>query len=1386
MTTLLGQDGDDTIFGGDGDDSIDGSTGEDFLVGGNGNDTLTGGDDEDRIFGQDGDDHIDGGAGDDELHTGSGNDVVLGGDGFDDIFGGTGANTLAGGDGNDLVLGRAGNDTIFGDAGNDQLNGDGGDDEIDGGLGNDVIFGGAGFDIIDGQQGEDQINGGAGNDQILGGTEDDLIFGGTGDDHIEGEQGGDRISGEDGNDTLLGGIGVDTIFGGNGNDSIDGGDAADMLFGEAGNDVIDGGTANDTIDGGVGDDTLIGGAGNDRLIGGHGSDAFDGGEGTDTVDYRGENEAITVDLGDSANNAGISAIGDTFANVEILFATNFDDTLRGDSLSNTLFGEDGNDQLFGNAGDDSLSGGDGDDILSGGGGGDVLNGGLGTDTANYGDADTGVGINLVNLAANTGDAAGDTFIGIEIFVGSEQDDSFVGTGGANQFLGGAGNDFLAGEGGVDILIGGDGDDILQGGRAGDALIGGNGVDTATYADSASGVHAHLADPTSNAGIAIGDTFDSIENLIGSGFGDNLSGETGDNVIHGEAGNDRLDGGAGNDTLTGGLGIDFLTGGLGDDLLTGGSENDRFVYGVAPWGHDTITDFANNNIEKIDFRGIDGLHAISDLTITDTVDGVHLAFESSSILLAGLTSADINRLDFLLDPPSNAAPTTTTSTINVSVEKNGTLSGSGTFSFEDSDDGDTHSAAGIFVSSTHSTQLGTLTANIDNDSVTDEVAWEYSVDNAVVQFLGSGESVTENFQITITDALGGSVSANVVVTIEGDAVNRFVVNTIEDTFDQFLADRNAIDRDGNTSLRAAIDTANLSEVGTLNIIEFDIADASGDTYVLQLTEALSRITSQIHIDGSTQAGVELVLDGSAVNAGIIDGLRIQADGVQVNDLTISNFSSDGIEVFRSENVIIDSIVSSDNAGAGVRFNDSTNSRLTNSVLVANGTSGVQLIGATVDQNNLVSNNRLGLGLDDIADGNRSFGVQVLASGNDIINNVISGNDKSGLVISSARAFDNEVYGNLIGLSSDGTFAVSNQAGILVTGADNNIIGGVATGQRNYVSGNVGAGVFIAGGSSGTHFENNFVGLDVAGTSAIANGGSGVFLRSGASDNLVTSNYIAGNRRSQVSLIANGTTNNTISANHVGFGVDMSRIDGGVAAILVSSNGNTIGGATEADGNFITGSNVGISLNGLAGRDNLVQNNLIGTDSDGNDFGMISGIQILQGSQDNRFVENTIAFGSGDAILSPTGGQGNTFTRNTFFENRFGIDLGSNGSTANDNGDADSGPNRLQNNPVINSDVTVEMTSDSTADITIVFNVDTDPVNGDYPLAIEFFLSDATGADAFFVGSDVYTAADFASGPKMITLTGVSIVDLPLDSLVATATDNLGNTSEFSSPAGLIVS
>ncbi|MGE9839992.1 type I secretion C-terminal target domain-containing protein, partial [Pseudomonas sp. UM16] len=173
----------------------------------------------------------------------------------------------------------------------------------------------------------------------------------------------------------------------------------------------------------------------------------------------------------------------------------------------------------------------------------------------------------------------------------QQGSTLTGTDGHDTLLGGSGNDTLNAGTGNDVLIGGDGNDILNAGDGNDLLIGGAGndqlngdagIDTASYASANGAVTVTLASSLAqNTGGAGNDTLTGIENLIGSDYNDNLTGNGTANL---------LQGGLGNDTLVGGGGNDVLIGGPGNNVLTGGDGNDIFLWQQGNSGHDRVTDF----------------------------------------------------------------------------------------------------------------------------------------------------------------------------------------------------------------------------------------------------------------------------------------------------------------------------------------------------------------------------------------------------------------------------------------------------------------------------------------------------------------------------------------------------------------------------------------------------------------------------------------------------------------------------------------------------------------------------------------------------------------------------------------------------------------------------
>ena len=120
--------------------------------------------------------------------------------------------------------------------------------------------------------------------------------------------------------------------------------------------------------------------------------------------------------------------------------------------------------------------------------------------------------------------------------------------------------------------------------AADSFTGSDGADWVSYAAADStGVAVDLETGTVERRYAAGDVFSGINNVIGSEYGDVLTGSSGDNVLRGEGGDDRLEGGAGDDRLEGGAGNDILRGSLGSDALDGGEGEDTASYTLSMEG-----------------------------------------------------------------------------------------------------------------------------------------------------------------------------------------------------------------------------------------------------------------------------------------------------------------------------------------------------------------------------------------------------------------------------------------------------------------------------------------------------------------------------------------------------------------------------------------------------------------------------------------------------------------------------------------------------------------------------------------------------------------------------------------------------------------------------------
>ena len=424
-------------------------------------------------------------------------------------------------------------------------------------------------------------------------------------------------------------VDIENAIGGSGGDTLDGNDLDNVITGNAGNDTINGHFGNDTLYGGDnedelyggdGDDTLDGGAGQDKLFGGAGSDILNGGAGYDRAIYTGALAGVTVDLSNTYNNTG-DAAGNSYIDIEEIQGSDFNDIIVGDEQTN---------RLYGNGGNDTLSGGAGDDALVGGGGADTLDGGAGWDNASYTAASSGVTVDLSNPGNNTGEAAGDVHIDIEVIQGSSFNDAIVGNGQANYLYGNAGDDILSGGAGDDALVGGEGADILDGGA---------GWDNAAYTAAGAGVTVDLSNSTNNTGDAAGDVLVDIEVIQGSYFDDVIVGDAQDNIFYGFNGNDTLFGDQGND---------FLSGDGGDDILYGGSGADTFFFGPADVGTDHIADF-ENDIDQLDLRyvGFASEGAVLTSAFAAGSDTVIDFGNGSSVVLENFAFQDFNSDDFLV-------------------------------------------------------------------------------------------------------------------------------------------------------------------------------------------------------------------------------------------------------------------------------------------------------------------------------------------------------------------------------------------------------------------------------------------------------------------------------------------------------------------------------------------------------------------------------------------------------------------------------------------------------------------------------------------------------------------------------------------------------------------
>jgi parallel beta-helix repeat protein len=504
-----------------------------------------------------------------------------------------------------------------------------------------------------------------------------------------------------------------------------------------------------------------------------------------------------------------------------------------------------------------------------------------------------------------------------------------------------------------------------------------------------------------------------------------------------------------------------------------------------------------------------------------------------------------------------------------------------------------------------------------------------------------------------------------------------------------------------------------------------------------------------LSGNFEAGV--ILNGSGADHNLIKGNYIGTDstGTQI----LYNHAGIIIKSNSNSNIIGGSACSNEmniisgNSEIGI-YIEASDSNIMLGNYIGPDVSGVNMLklGDTLFQAN-------GVEFNTIAKHN------LLGGHNNTERNVISGNRVYGVVY-YGQAHENSTIGNLIGVDATGMVKMPNATGICVDGGSN-----YSKIYNNVISGNISYGIFIV--TTGTYYnevKGNLMGTDINGMDSIAND-IAILLGGGARYNIIGGygandrNIISGNRYEGIEIADIGTDHNQIIGNYIGPNVLCSAAIPNLIGIGVATNPHN----NIFDSNVVSGNKRFGFLFYEHADSNLLINNRIGVADDGitEMSNAISGVVMMQSCKSNIIGQegkgNIIANAdSSGVIVGDDNSKFNTISSNSMYNNSLpGIVLLTGG--ANDGMDTPT--------------ITAVGYYPPTQRTTILGQI-TSPAS--QYIRIEFFKAERN-------------SGGFYEGKKYIgfTFTNLSgqfgqIVDSLVvgDSIVATATDQNGNTSQFS--------
>ena len=347
----------------------------------------------------------------------------------------------------------------------------------------------------------------------------------------------------------------------------------------------------------------------------------------------------------------------------------------------------------------------------------------------------------------------------------------------------------------------------------------------------------------------------------------------------------------------------------------------------------------------------------------------------------------------------------------------------------------------------------------------------------------------------------------------------------------------------------------------------------------------------------------------ISGNLADGVRLTGSSTTTNLLQGNYIGTDATGTRKLRNFgngVFMTVGASDNQVGG-------STRGAGNLISGNQGIGVALDGSAVS-GNLIEGNEIGTDkTGTLPLGNDGDGIDVIEAFGNVIGGAVAGegnliaNNLDGIFFAGLGARGNVVQGNLIGTDVTGEKALANfDRGVALDGAPLNLIGGLSTGARNVISGNGSTGISILNdGAEGNLVVGNYIGIDAAGRSILANVSSGINITDTGGNTIggpTTSarNVISGNQGNGIHIQGSAADNNVVQGNYIGTdpGGSLALGNSLPAVVVDSGTGNQIGGDVPGAGNLISGNlSIGVYLLGAGAMANSIAGNFIGVDHTG---------------------------------------------------------------------------------------------------------------------------------------------------------------------------------------------